>query len=71
MRGSGEIEYPEDLIHYTKVKPHLSYCENPMFTKCKFPNRKEVLSTVPRDIEDTILGFINSIRPKRSGRLVS
>lgn len=65
MRGMGDIEYPEHLVRYTKVQPRISYCENPIHATYHLPSRKKMLSTVPSDIEEIIVRFLNSIRPKR------
>lgn len=63
--GEIDLEFPEYLVKYTKSKPQLSYCENPRFATYHFMNRKEMLATVPEDIEEIIFKFLNSIQPKR------
>lgn len=64
-RGGGDLEFPEYLVRYTNAKPKLTYCENPKIATYHLQSRKQMLATVPRDIEEIIFKFLGSIHPKR------
>uniref|UniRef100_A0A1B6DHG0 Uncharacterized protein n=1 Tax=Clastoptera arizonana TaxID=38151 RepID=A0A1B6DHG0_9HEMI len=65
VRGDEDVEFPEFLVKHTKCKPQLSFCENPRFATYHFMNRKELLASVPLEIEEIIAKFLSSIRQKR------
>ncbi|XP_054280868.1 uncharacterized protein LOC128998666 isoform X2 [Macrosteles quadrilineatus] len=65
VRGTGDIDFPEYLVRYTKTRPPISYCENQAHATYHLCDRKTMMSSLPRDIEEIVVNFLNSIRSKR------
>ncbi|RZF35250.1 hypothetical protein LSTR_LSTR015875 [Laodelphax striatellus] len=59
-----DAEFAQYLVCYSRVKPSLTFCENPRHATRHLASREAMLATVPADVEEVILGFIDGIVPK-------
>ncbi|KAK7791988.1 hypothetical protein R5R35_007975 [Gryllus longicercus] len=52
-------EYPRSLIHFTKFRPSIPYCENPASSKAYYRTRKEILCEASQRVVDLMHCVIN------------